>query len=917
MLALRVTSLIICLAVGGSAAAPAFGQANGTITGIVRDATGAILPGAIVTVTNQQTRARRSVTTAADGTYTASGLAPGAYTVTAELPGFARGTQTDVQVTSSATATVEFTLETRLEESITVTGTRVQGRTAMETPAPVDVHDSAAIQSTGATETGKILQLLAPSVNFSTTFISDGTDIIRPVTLRGLGPDQTLLLVNGRRRPQTALIHIQQTVARGTAGYDVNTIPASAIERVEVLRDGASAQYGSDAIAGVVNFILKRQTGTEITLEAGQHYDENPGLPLGASPDAGGGRGRGFMGAINTGAKIGRGGFVNFTAEYRDRGETNRAVEDILRVDPPRVVQRIGDPNARDFATFVNAEIPAGPRGGNVYAFGGYSYRKGNSSGFFRSLEDGRTVPEIYPNGFLPTIVTKPIEFTATGGFRGPLGNSRWRYDASANFGLSEFKFREENTVNVTYFYEPTDRNNPTGARFGESPTEADTGTLTYDQLGFNFDVIGIVDWGRGAGPLNVAMGAEWRREGYEIKPGEEVSYEYGRTNDRSIPILDQHGGISLPGTQGFPGFDPSTAVDEDRNNFALYLDVDSQLARTLLGSAAVRFERYSDFGSTVTGKLSARANFSDQFSLRGTVSTGFRAPGVQQKFFSLRSTNLNAAGVLTDTLTARQDSDVTRDFGVPPLKEETSRNYSAGIVVRPSKQFRFTVDLYRIDIDDRIVFSSNVQPDTPEIAAILERHVPGGGQVQFFTNAIDTRTAGFDVVALHDWALPRDATLTFEGAFHLNDTNVTARRSSSAILPATVLFDQSQVTLVEEGQPRRRFVASGTYHTSAWRANVRLNYFGAVAGEGFTPGFKQTWGGKWLTDVLVTVPLQGDRLTLSAGALNLFNVYPDDWDKEKAFPFPQLGFRYGWETLPFGINGGYYFARLNVRLNR
>ena len=903
---------------------------TGSISGSVRDAAGNVIPNATVTITNQRTKQSRNVTSGADGTFNVAGLAAGTYTVTAELPGFASTTKSGVVVGAGTAAQVEITLEARHEEAVTVTGTRVVGRTALETPAPVDIIESRAIQNIGAIETGKILQLLAPSVNFSTTVISDGTDSVRPATLRGLGPDQTLLLVNGKRRHQTALIHVQQTVARGTAGYDINTIPASAIERVEVLRDGASAQYGSDAIAGVVNFILKRKIGTEFTFEAGQHYDDNAELPLGASPDAQGGHGRRFMGAINSGFRVGRGGIVNVTAEYRDRGETNRAIEDVLRVDPPRVVQRIGDGKTRDFAAFVNAEFPAGPRSGAFYAFGGYTWRRGNSSGFFRSKEDGRTVPDFYPEGFLPTIVTTPIDFSATGGYRAGLGGTPWRFDASANYGTSEFRYREENTVNVSYFYEPTNPNNPTGPRFGESPTEADTGTLRYGQFGLNLDLVGTVDWGYGAGPLNVAFGTEWRREGYEIEAGDPVSYQYGRTNNRGIQILNQAGGISLPGTQGFPGFDPSTVVDETRSNFSLYADVESQLTEKFLAAVAGRYEHYSDFGNTLNGKLSARMNFTPQVAVRGTISTGFRAPGVQQKFFSLRSTNLNAAGVLTDTLTARQDSDVTRDFGIPPLQEETSLNYSAGLVLRPTDRLRLTVDLYRIDIDDRIVFSSNVQPEDPAtcgtpfnaalcpITAILERYVPGGGQVQFFTNAIDTRTAGLDIVALYDWMLPRDATLTFEGAFHVNDTNVTDRRSSSSILPANVLFDQAQVTLVEEGQPRYRVSLSGTYAVArGWNANVRLNYFGEVAGEGFTPGFKQTWDGKWLTDVVVNVPLQGNNLTLSVGAHNLFNVYPDDWDEDLAFPFPQLGFRYGWETLPFGINGGYYFARLNVRWNR
>jgi iron complex outermembrane recepter protein len=796
--------------------------------------------------------------------------------------------------------------EERFGEEITVTGTRVEGRSATDTPAPVDYIDSETIRSTGATETGKILQLVAPSFNFSTTTISDGTDIIRPATLRALGPDQVLVLVNGKRRHQQALLNVQQTIARGSAGYDINAIPASAIDHIEVLRDGAAAQYGSDAIAGVINIILKNQTGaTDLNLDLGQTYE---------------GDGDVFLTGLNTGVALGGDGFLNFTAEYRDRGETNRAGVDSLRVSPPRVTQRIGDADSQDVSAWINAEIPAG--NGDFYAFGGWSNREGNSAGFFRTAGDGRTVPAIYPNGFLPTIITEPTDTSLSLGYRGGFPNE-WKYDVSVNYGDSEFKFREENTVNVSYWYEPVDPNNPTGPRIGQSPTEADTGTLGYDQLSLNLDFTGIVSWGFGAGPLNVALGAEWREEGYQIEAGDEVSYEYGRNNDRSIRILDQNGSIAQPGTQGFPGWSPLEEVDESRDNVALYADLESRLTSKFLAGVAVRFEDYSDFGSTVNGKLSGRMDFTDRFSLRGTLSTGFRAPSVQQAFYSQRSTNLNAAGVLTDTLTARQDSAVTRAFGIPALKEETSMNYSFGLVSKPRDNFRITLDVYRIDIDDRIVFSSNIQPEdaatcgTPfdparcPIRAILDPLAVG--QVLFFTNAIDTQTDGLDLVALYDWNLGQESLLSLEGAFHLNDTEVTDRRSSSSILPTEVLFDQAQITLIEEGQPGEHFVLSGTWYRGDWTTNLRFNYFGEVAGEGFTPGFKQTWGAKWLTDLSVGYNLTDD-LKLTVGGLNIFDEYPDEWDPVNAAPFPQLGFTYGWETLPFGINGGYYFARVNYR---
>jgi iron complex outermembrane receptor protein len=912
---------LFLIAVLLAAAVPAWAQGTGGIAGVVRDESGAAVPGATVTVTDGRGAIARVVTTGADGSFTVPNLPVGAYSVAAELKGFGRAAQV-VRLSAGANMKADLTLVAKLEEAVTVTGTRVRGRTSTDTLAPVDVIDQEAIRSTGATETGKILQLLEPSFNFSTTTISDGTDIIRPATLRSLGPDQVLVLVNGKRYHQQSLLNVQQTIARGSAGYDINSIPASAIDRIEVLRDGAAAQYGSDAIAGVINVILKKQPrATDVTLEAGQFYASNPELPLGASPDARTGHGRNLLGAISTGFAVGR-GVVNVSGEYRDRGETNRAGPDSLRVSPPRVVQRIGDPRAKDALLWINADLPTD--NGGFYAFGGYSRRKGNSSGFFRSAGDGRTVPEIYPNGFLPTIITQPTDVSAFAGYRGLVRGS-WSWDLSANYGKSRFKFREENTVNVSYFYEPQQRNNPNGPKFLESPTEADTGTLGYDQLGANLDFAGVVQWGLGAGPLNVAAGAEWRREGYLIEAGEPVSYQYGRTNDPTIRILDQTGAVAAIGTQGFPGYSPREAVDESRNNQALYVDLESLLGRKFLAGAAARFEHYSDFGSTLTGKLSGRFNVNERVSVRGTVSTGFRAPGVQQQFYNSRSTNLNAAGVLTDTLTARQDSDVTRAFGIPALQEETSKNFSLGLVSKPTDRFRLTVDLYRIDIDDRIIFSSNIQPESGDcgtpfnasrcpIRAILDPFRVG--QVQFFTNAVDTKTQGLDIVALYDTEVA-DGVLSFEAALDFNKTEVKDRKSSSAILPPAVLFDEAQVTLVEEGQPRQRHGIGATYRRNGWRGNLRFNYFGKVAGEGFTPGFKQEWGGKWLTDASLTVPLRKDQLTLTVGGLNIFDVYPDDWDAARASPFPQLGFVYGWETLPFGINGGYYYARLNYRLQR
>ncbi|GAB6197278.1 TonB-dependent receptor plug domain-containing protein [Lysobacter xanthus] len=798
-------------------------------------------------------------------------------------------------------------------DSVQVTGSRVRGRTAADTAAPVDVIRREELEATGAQEVGQILQMLEPSFNFSRTFVSDGTDILRPATLRALGPDQVLVLVNGKRRHQQALVNVQQTVGRGSAGTDINAIPVGAIERIEVLRDGAAAQYGSDAIAGVINIILRKQTDrTNVSVQAGQAYA---------------GDGELFSASVNTGVKLAADGFLNLTAEFRDRGETNRAGPDVLRVNPPRVTQRLGDADARDAYLWFNGGLPVGA--GELYAFGGASRRRGDSSGFFRSARDSRNVPELYPDGFLPTIETTVEDTSVALGYRMPLGGT-WDLDASVNRGRSRFGFHESGSVNVSWYYEPEPGRfcAPPGSpacAYRQSPTEADTGTLQFDQTTFNLDVRGSVDGFRGR-PLHLATGVEWRRDGYAIEAGDPVSYTYGRTNNPAIRIFDQNGGLAAPGIQGFPGFTPGTEVDRSRHNVALYLDAETNATERLLLGAAVRFEDYSDFGNTTTGKLSARFQATEHLAIRGAASTGFRAPGVQQQFYSQVSTNLSpGTGQLTETLTARQDSPVTRALGIPPLKEETSRNLSLGFVWKPSTDVSITADVFRIDIDDRIIFSGNIAPEQEDangqlcddantncpIARVLAPFRVG--QAQFFTNAIDTRTEGVDIVANRSVGFSGGNRLNLSALLHFNRTQVTGRRSQSPILSPAQLFDDTQVTLVEEGQPRAHHVLQALYDTGPWQLMSRANYFGAVSGEGFTPGTKQTWGGKWLFDASVRYRFSPD-VSLTVGADNLFDTYPDKWDRAGGFPFPQLGFTYGWETMPFGMNGGSYYARLDWR---
>ncbi|MGB9992813.1 TonB-dependent receptor plug domain-containing protein [Massilia sp. SM-13] len=776
------------------------------------------------------------------------------------------------------------------QQTVVVLGSRSAAKTALDTAAPVGLISLKDMQTAGPLELGKLLQTLDPSFNFSNTFISDGTDIIRPATLRSLGPDQLLVLVNGKRRHQQALVNVQQTVGRGSAGTDINAIPLSAIHHIEVLRDGAAAQYGSDAIAGVINIVLKsnvNETALSGTLGTTSEHDGDL-----------------ISGSVNRGWAIGQdGGYINVSVEGRRRKETNRAGPDTLRVNPPRVTQRIGDSDAKDAYLWWNAALPV-DASGEFYSFGGASKRKGDSSGFYRSAGDGRTVPAVYPNGFLPNLLTTVKDASFAVGYRRDLAND-WKADISVNHGRSELGFHEGQTINVSYWYEPK----PGGGIYAESPLEADTGKLKFNQTTFNADL---------KGPLNVggkdiflATGFEWRQDNYQIVAGDPMSYQYGRTNNPAIVIRDQNGDIAASGAQGFPGYTPGTAVDDGRHNIALYLDVEHRPVPELLLAGAVRYEKYSDFGNTTTGKVSARWDPSKQVGVRGSLSSGFRAPGVQQEFYSSVSTNLNSAGVLTETLTARQDSAVTRALGIKPLKEETSRNASIGLVLRPAANFSLTTDIYQIKIKDRIVFSSNIAPEAGggPIANVL---VPlKVGQAQFFTNAVDTKTRGIDIVAEHTNKMP-GATLVLSGQLGFNKTEVTDRHSTSSILTGEQLFDKAQVLLIERGQPRQHHVLAADYTRGPWNFNTRANYYGEVQGQGFTGDYVQTWDAKWLLDMTVRYSFS-KKTSLTFGVNNVFDTYPTKWDPVKAAPFPQLGFTHCWETCPFGVNGRSMYVRVDT----
>lgn len=805
-----------------------------------------------------------------------------------------------IDVASGQSLTRDYSLATggvQLDAAI-VTGTRATDRTVLGSPVPIDVLSAATIQSTGAVETSQVIQLLAPSFNFPRPTIADGTDHVRPSTLRGLGPDQVLVLINGKRRHTSALVNVNGTVGRGSTGADLNAIPSSSIERIEILRDGAAAQYGSDAIAGVINIILKSDASTDAEVEVGQSNTTLAHVYTKLSD------GDVSTVAVNTGRFFSSGGFLHVTGQWENRGSTNRSLPDTRRqyfpgdprnADPllnGRIDFRQGDARVNDLSLFANAALPAFSNGAQVYAFGGASRRKGQSAGFWRMPSNVNTIRSIYPNGFLPMINSTIPDYSGVVGVKGNLLG--WAYDLSGSNGYNRFDFNITNTDNATLG--------------NASPTQFYAGSLKFNQSTANIDVVRGFPIAAFATPLNVAIGVEGRRDSYGIVAGEPDSYR-----DGGVRVLDgpNIGALTTPGAQVFAGFRPSDAGTHSRTNYAGYVDLETNLLERLLVGIAGRTEHYSDFGSTTTGKATTRLELFPGFAIRGAVASGFRAPSLAQEFFSSAATNflnLGAGLVPVEIRTLPVSSGAAKALGALPLKAEKSRNTSFGATFAPLSNLSLTADYYHIDIDDRIVLSGNFT-GAAMTAFLASQGFPGVGSARYFTNAIDTRTKGVDVVGRYAVDLQEAGIARFTVGYNQTGTHVTRIASTPTALAAqqSVLFDRLERSRLEEGQPRRTL--SLTMDNTFKRVNtaVHVTRFGEVGTRGATSAaLDQKYGAKWITDANIGLALVSNfRLTL--GVNNLFDVYPDENlpvnNNSGILPYNGIS--------PFGFNGRFIFARL------
>ncbi len=803
--------------------------------------------------------------------------------------------------------TLDFALTLGFHEDVVV-GSRAGGAEA-EKAVPVDIISSEQIVATGFAETAQVIQALAPSFNFPRPTITDGTDTVRPATLRGLGPDQVLVLINGKRRHQSALVHLNGSIGRGSTGVDLNAIPVSAIERIEVLRDGAAAQYGSDAIAGVINIVLK--SGAQpvaLSARGGLNRGSFPGnrcTPNGLSCEIGSDIDYSDGELFDTGASYGRSlgqGSLAAAVEYRHHNRTNRASfdpRDQVRAGDagsnavPEPNHRWGDPDTRDVMTLVNASLPLGQsQETSLYAFGGYSRRTANSAGFYRRSLDARNWPQIYPLGFLPEIQPTVVDGSATLGVRGVA--RKWFWDLSAEYGHNRFDFTIGNSLNTSL-----------GPTVPPNNTVFDAGGLALDQWVTNLDLSRAFEVGL-AGPLNVALGAEVRSEKYQIRAGEPDSYR-----DGGVP--NQAGGRAALGAQVFPGFRPANQLDESRNNVAFYADLEGDLVSALRVGVAGRFEHYSDFGDTLDGKLTVRVEPSQKFVLRAALSTGFRAPSLGQSYFSSTATNfLNVPGqglVPFESLTLPVGSPAAQVLGAQDLKPEQSVHVSGGFVLSPSDRFDLTVDYYHIKIDDRIVLSGNFTG-----GAITELLRPfGANSARFFTNAIDTRTNGVDATANYRADLGSAGALQLSAGYNNTRTRIVGAVTTPAQLAGfeQTLFDRIERRRIECGQPKDSLRLSGDWKKGAWGVNARTARYGEFCS--FTLGNAsqpdQTFGAKWLSDLEVSY--RRDRYTLAIGGQNLFNTLPDrnltlnSFSGIQTFP----------SHSPFGMNGRFLYGRVSLRL--
>ncbi len=789
-------------------------------------------------------------------------------------------------------------ISNNLLDMVEIVGSRRPNRTAVESVVPVDIIEVSRLLTTlGQPDVNQMLQYVAPSFNSNKQSGADGADHIDPATLRGLGPDQTLVLINGKRRHQSSLINIFGSRGRGNTGTDLNAIPISAIDRIEILRDGAAAQYGSDAIAGVINIVLKSTadeftgsytTGARNSAPAGK-YDV---LKESKKTD---GQYTQFNG--NFGTKLGEKGFVNMTLDYANLDHTFR------RADPSKYDvyrNKFGDAASESFATYFNSSFNAGKKT-EIYMFGGYNYRFTDAFAFSRAANEERNVLEIYPNGFDPQIQSVITDKSLSVGMKTLIGG--FKLDANNTFGANNFHYMVDNTLNASLL--------------DKSPTRFDAGGFSLAQNTTSLDLSRLFP--AVAKGLNFAFGVEHRIETYQIVAGEEGSYKtYGhpvfaidttRNNEGGITSIDTT--FRPGGSQGFPGFQPGNELKESRSNFGSYIDLDLDVTDKFTLSGAGRFERYSDFGKTLNGKFAARYKISNALSLRGSVSSGFRAPSLAQMYFNTTFTDI-VAGQAIDKIIAKNNSPISRALGIPDLKQEVSVNAGLGFTAKV-KSLSLTVDAYYVRIKDRIVLTGSFYSDDNVIGNELARL--NIGAAQFFTNAVNTTSKGADAILSYSLLLTAHQTLKFSFAGNFNNMVIDKIYTNQKLQgKESTYFGLREKYFLLASAPKSKFNCGIDYSRGNFFSNLKLTRFGKVElinwndnGDNVVDANElDTYMPKVTLDLSVGYNLK--NMTLTIGGVNIMNTYPDKHD-------PALTESGGiWDSVQMGFSGALYFAKLGFK---
>lgn len=910
-------------------------SAQAVISGTVKDAGGNGLSGASVSIQGTST----GTTTDNGGQYVLK-VAGGTYTVSVSYVGYSTSPKR-VTVASGATATLDFTLvNSGVTNEVVVLGSRALPRTQLETPAPVDVIDVKKIaQDAPQVYINQILSYVAPSFNSGTQTVADGSDHIDPASLRGLGPDQVLVLINGKRRHTSSLVNINGTFGRGSVGTDLNAIPVAAIDRLEILRDAASAQYGSDAIAGVINIVLKN-TVNRITASATGGSNVTNFLDKTVTD------GETVQAAINFGIPMGqRGGFINFSGSYDFRNYTNRAgdrtgtiysryngrnaagaIQTVDRTDSFLAAnnvtradfkQRVGQSRLRSGQFMFNSVIPTDENGTEFYMFGGVGYRNGQAAGNRRLPNIANNIPSIYPLGYLPEIHSDIYDRSLATGIRGKLKD--WNVDFSNTWGQNQFLFRVENSLNASMETASPNRFNSGGPIFTQNTTNLD--------FSKSFNALKSID---------IAFGGEHRFERYQVLAGETASYtDYGKARQvgvdatgRPILVLDPSGPVSTRfggadsaarggGAQVFPGFRPENAVNATRSAISAYADGAFNFTDAFLVDVAARFENYNDFGSNINGKVALRYKVRENFAVRGSVSTGFRAPSLHQRYFSTTST-LFVNGIPYEVGTFSNDSRAAKLLGIPELRAEKSKSVSLGFTSTINK-FKITIDGYLTRINDRVIytdlFQGNNSPTAPAADQELFRllALANANRAQFFANAINTETKGVDVVMSYGTRLG-GGNFRADVAGTVSKTMKVGPVMASELLKGkeNIYFSEASRIYLESSVPRVKANLTLTYGIGKFNFFVRNVYFGSVDEATTTVAYQQTFDPRVITEASIGFKFSKST-RISIGSNNIFDVYPELVADPGNTTSNQ--FLYSRRATQFGYNGRYVYGRLELSL--